>query len=342
MKKDYKKYTTQDFLLDEAFILSVYTQKEDKQGEAWEEMLKRHPEKKAEMEEARRILLSMTFAEDEINEDRILLIADRIRQRINTTRKVPFSGIYKAAASLAILAAICFGAYKFIDFEKEDPVVIPLVNKFNPRGQKSTIALPDGSTVILNSESKISFLKVFDKNLREVHLEGEAFFDVRKNEEAPFVVYMGALKATVLGTSFNARNYPEENYTNVALSTGKLSVSPVESSDIQNETIVLEPGRQAIYDRSSSEISEDSFDMEEILAWKNKTIYFKEADMANIEKRLERWYGVDITVKNPPDREVSVSTTFKNQPLSHVLKSLAFTLKFDYRIDDEKIVIHFK
>lgn len=345
--KDYTKYTTQDFLLDEAFIASVYRQEGDKEKVVQDDLLKKYPGKRAEMEEAKRILLSMTFTEEEIDESQILSIAGKIKQRINTIqpgkeRKMPFASMYKVAASLTILAIICFGIYKSIDFDEEDPVVIPLVNKSNPRGQKSTITLPDGSAVVLNSESKISFLKQFDKNQREVHLEGEAFFEVKENKEAPFIVYAGTLKATVLGTSFNVRNYPDEDHTNVALSAGELSVSPIEPDHGRNEIIVLEPGRQAIYNKLSSAISEDSFDMEETLAWKNKTIYFKQTDMANIEKTLERWYDVDITIKNQPKRKVSVSTTFKDQPLGSVLKSLAFTLKFDYQVDKDKVIIQFK
>ncbi|TRX59567.1 DUF4974 domain-containing protein [Fulvivirga sp. M361] len=347
MEKDYSKYTVQDFLFDEAFILLAYRGTEEK--EIWHTLLKEHPEKTIEMEEARRILHSMTFAEDEISEAQLTSIADKVKQQITAgeyqkKRKNQLSSLYKIAASLVILAIICFGTYRFIDFDEETSTDIPLaaVHKSNPRGQKSKVTLPDGSKVMLNSESKISFPKKFDHGLREVHLEGEAFFEIKKDLEAPFIVYTKALKATVLGTSFNVRSFPEEDYTNVALSTGKVSVATIDSSDIQNKVVVLEPGRQAVYHKGSSKISEGSFDMEEILAWKNKTIYFKQANMADIENKLERWYGVDITVENTARKKVSLSTTFKDQPLSSVLKSLAFTLKFDYQKGKNEVIIRFK
>ncbi len=343
MTKNYEEYTINDFLLDENFVLWTLEESGSKSN-FWETFTEKFPEKKNDVKEAQKMLRTLTFTENTISEERISIISRNITQRIHEkqskkSRIVPLT-FYKIAASIALLVVLSFWVYNLIS-PKPVTIAIEEVYKSNPKGQKSVITLPDGSTVKLNAESRLTYPNRFVNN-RELYLEGEAFFEVKEMPEKPFIVHSGKIKTTVLGTSFNFRNYPEENNIRVVLVTGKLLVSQKEKSpDIKNETI-LKPNEQILYNKVTSIINKDELDVQEIVGWKDNVIHFNQANLDYIERKLERWYGVDIDIQNESKKKIRLSTTFTNQSLENVLISLGFTLGFDYEIHEDYINISFK
>jgi transmembrane sensor len=344
MTKNLAEYFLDDFLMDEDFIQWVYNDRQD-QNNKWNKYISQFPEKKQVVEEASMLLLSLKFEKHEMSFGKKINLSKNIQKSLEVDESVTSNpgwgrSLFKYAASAIIILGLAFIGYNAF-IQKEEMVAVKNVVKKNIAGQKSTITLPDGSTVKLNAESTLTYGVSFNNEIREVNLEGEAFFMVVKNEQAPFTVNTGDVKATVLGTSFNVRNFSEEIDIQIALATGSLRVEGNNQNGNQSK-LVLVPNEMTSYTKSSGEMIKSNFDPEEVLAWKNNTIYFNQANLTEVERKLERWFGVNIVLANQPITPVSLSTTFTNQSLENTLETLKFTLGFEYEFLEDKVNIQFK
>jgi ferric-dicitrate binding protein FerR (iron transport regulator) len=249
---------------------------------------------------------------------------------------------HKFAASLTLLLIAGLTAFLSVEYVQnlgkgilDEKVAI--LNKTVNKGQKLKIFLPDGSQVYLNSESSISYPEQFSSTCREVSIKGEAFFEVKRNPEVPFIVHSGAVNISVLGTSFNIRNYQEENKVQVALVSGSLSVA----TDSNATSHLLQPGEQAIYQNLEEEFSKETFDLRTITAWKDGILLFENDSYQNIVHKLERWYDVEITTNKPDQPEWQFSGEFNNEYLEVVLESISYTKNFKYTINQKNIYLEF-
>lgn len=223
---------------------------------------------------------------------------------------------------------------------------VQLVGKTTTKGQKSTFALSDGTIVKLNAASKIEFPSKFDPDKREVHLEGEAFFEVTRDEARPFTVYSGDIETTVLGTSFNVEAYPEQDEIKVALVSGKVEVKSTldnkSGADIGTDnSTILKPNEMATFLKGQNKINKKRFELEEITGWKDGVLVLKNANLAQIREKLENWYGVGIAYTNSRFEEGDITANYYNEPLENVLKSLGYTLRFEYSIKGKEVEIKF-
>ncbi|MEQ6120019.1 FecR domain-containing protein [Reichenbachiella sp. MALMAid0571] len=218
-----------------------------------------------------------------------------------------------------------------------------IVEKINPKGQKSTFMLSDGTIIKLNSASLIKFPSQFDRNKREVILEGEAFFEVKRDVEKPFIVHSGNIETTVLGTSFNIQAIPDHNEIKVAVVSGKVSVKSKNDTLYSKglQEIYLEPNEIATYSKDQHIINKDRFKLEEITGWKDGVLVLKNANLDQIKLKLEAWYGVNITYANSRTAEGEITANYYNEPIENVLESLAYTLRFEYSMNDKNIEISF-
>ncbi|MEB2777412.1 FecR domain-containing protein [Algoriphagus sp. D3-2-R+10] len=193
------------------------------------------------------------------------------------------------------------------------------------RGQKISLTLGDGTRVRLNSGSSLIYPEEFKGAERKVKLEGEAFFEVFRNEKKPFVIQTAEIKTTVLGTSFNINTHSKGIMITVV--TGKVSV--VEGL----QEVVLTKGMQAIYNPDDGSILTQSVDhYQEATAWMDERIVFRNVDLLESLNTLERWYGVEFDVKTKLRQGCKVNGNFKDQPLAHVLEALSFINGLEYRI----------
>lgn len=248
--------------------------------------------------------------------------------------------ILKVAASLIFAIAIGFSLHQYT---KQSTVVdeIVFIEKSNPNGRKSTIVLPDGSKAILNSDSKIRYEKGFNENFREVILEGEAFFEVEKKPSRPFIVSTGDISTTVLGTSFNVRAYAKSDNIQVAVVTGKVEVKKASYYGNETEDVVfLTPSKIATYQREERKITTSSFNMEEVVGWKDGILIFKNADQTEIAKRLKAWYGLAIEFEGGKNiMNKRYTGKFDNNSLEYVLKAISYTSEISYEITDNKVIL---
>ncbi|MDO7743048.1 MAG: FecR family protein [Pedobacter sp.] len=157
-----------------------------------------------------------------------------------------------------------------------------------PKGGQYQVQLPDGTKVWLNTASSLKFPTAFAAKERSVILNGEAYFEVAKNPERPFMVNTPEQKVVVLGTHFNINSYPDEQGTKTTLFEGVVKVIPNRLLSSK----ILKPGEQSILKEDKLHV--EVVDMEEILAWKNGLFVFNNESLESIMRKISRWYNVDI------------------------------------------------
>lgn len=236
------------------------------------------------------------------------------------------------AATLALLLSV--GYFTYTNFHQE-PTLQPIVEmiKTTEWGKKMNITLADGTEVRLNSGSTLKFPDRFQGNTREVELSGEAFFNVARNSDKPFIIKSGEVETMVLGTSFNVNTYPESKQVAVTVATGKVKVTSRE-----NEIFLL-PNEQGVFDKKSKSISKEKIDIAAFLHWKDGIIHFEDAELSQVLRTLERWYGVTFEVDNANIGDCHITATYNNERLDAILESIIYAkkgLRYQF-LDNHKI-----
>jgi ferric-dicitrate binding protein FerR (iron transport regulator) len=221
--------------------------------------------------------------------------------------------------------------------EANVPVLEYVEHKTIP-GVKSHLTLSDGSLVILNSGSKLSYIKNFEKGSREVFLKGEAFFSIAKDSLRPFIVNSRETTTIALGTSFNVKAYDGETL-DISLLTGKVAVN---NDGLIEEAVTLVPGEALKINTEKEQLVKRSFNPDLVIGWTKKWIFFERTPLLEAIRVLENWYGVQIQTMRQPKDQVLLSGKFQNETLENVLEGLKFSARFDFKIDKENVKIIFK
>lgn len=202
-------------------------------------------------------------------------------------------------------------------------------------GTVSQFALPDGTKVWLNSGSSLQFPVRFSGPQREVKLSGEAFFEVTKNADHPFVLNAHDLNVKVLGTSFNVVSYDDEPVSEVVLVSGKVNLS-TGTDKTEHLLGTMNPGQKSVYTKGTRRAGFEDVDVEKYISWRNGSLIFRNDTMSEVIKRLSRWFNVEITVVHPEINDYIYTATFRKENLSQVLTLLKISAPIDYRIEDRK------
>jgi ferric-dicitrate binding protein FerR (iron transport regulator) len=222
-------------------------------------------------------------------------------------------------------------------------------------GSKSRIKLPDGSSVILNSGSTLKYPGRFDKLSRNVFITGEAYFDVSKDKEHPFYVKTNGITIKVLGTKFNVKSYPEEKIVQATLVTGSIELYSNRNGICKNNRLaILKPNQQAIIEIGNSKSTNgcknnldsiksisinNQIDVVRYISWKDNRLDFRDEKFINLSHQLERWYNVEIEIKDDKMKETLLSGVFMKETIEQSLKALKLTMPFKYTINQNHIVI---
>lgn len=208
-----------------------------------------------------------------------------------------------------------------------------------PRGQKSQLHLPDGSTVWLNSESKLRYPANFSQKARWVELSGEAFFDVTRNDGQSFVVKTNDFDIKVTGTKFNVMAYEDFNRTEASLEEGKIEILD-NSGKGNTEIAVLEPDQKFVFSEQKHEYTIVRSNPEIESSWKNNEFVFENIEFSEFARRLERWYDVEITFADKELSGIRYTGKFKNkETIWQVLDIIKLTTKIEYTLTDRKLTI---
>ncbi|CAM1374173.1 FecR family protein [Tenacibaculum xiamenense] len=260
-------------------------------------------------------------------------------QTFKKKKKTPY---YFAAASIVMLlvSIVYFGLQKQdvpenIEFSNQN------INKIaTNRGDQYSLLLPDGTTVILNSDSKITYPKQFSGATREVTLQGEAYFDVMHNPEKPFIVKTSDLDIRVLGTTFNIKSYSEDKTIQATLVSGKVEVFKKESSS----KLVLKPSQRATLNKKQNKITLDKVVTQDIISWKSGRLVFKEASLEDVLKDIERKYNVSFEVKSDKLLRYKYTGSFDDLKVEEIMEILEISspIYFEKNNNNPKISIFMK
>ncbi|MCI5814607.1 MAG: DUF4974 domain-containing protein [Bacteroidales bacterium] len=208
-----------------------------------------------------------------------------------------------------------------------------------PEGSRTKLYLPDGTLVWLNAGSRMCYSQGFGMEQRAVLLEGEGYFDVKRNDRLPFYVYTNELRLKVLGTKFNFRDYPKDDVVTVTLIEGKVSLTNLLRDE---DEIFLSPNERAILSKKTGEMKVESMVAANTMQWTNGYLFFDERPLSDIIIELERSYNVSIRVERPEVRSMRFYGNFdrQKQGIHEILQALSATGKIKYKFEGRTIVIY--
>lgn len=204
-----------------------------------------------------------------------------------------------------------------------------------PYGEQSQITLYDGTKVWLNSGTKFRYPVVFNAKTRNVFMEGEAYFNVSKDAEHPFVVSAGQLKVQVLGTHFDVCAYPDDDAFSTTLVEGSVNVI----NTTNGKGVKLKPGEQVILNRETDELKHLNVDTELYTSWKENLLKFEDAPFEEVIQKMERWYDVKIKVDPAINTKERYTMTIKTESLREMLQLISRTTKIKYEIKVNTVLI---
>jgi transmembrane sensor len=280
-----------------------------------------------------------------------------VDDKSNFAKKIkPFLKWSIATAAVLIGLAVCLPYFKNNFLDKGDHYN-EIIAK---RGTKTKIILPDGSQVWLNSDSKLSYGARFNDTIREVSLEGEAYFDVIKDQKRPFVVMTNALNIRVLGTAFNIKSYAKDATIETTLIRGMIEVR--KNNEPATTKIVLTPNEKLIYNKSEallvrpnneqntigkklealsvSTLSKNIPDSSRVeTAWIYGRLVFDGDSFVTLAEKMERWYDIKITIQNQSISKNRFSGVFEKENVEEAFKALQLITMFKYDIHDNEVLI---
>lgn len=213
-----------------------------------------------------------------------------------------------------------------------------------PYGKKSELLLADGTKVWLNAGSRLAFPSRFTQNIREVFLEGEACFQVTKNEKQPFIVKAGNLDVKVLGTYFNVSAYPADATIETVLLEGSVAVEKPKTFGLGKNEVILKPSQKASFEKEASEFTvTDEPDTDLYIAWTYGWLKYDKESLWSVLRKVERYYNVEIHLPDnyPGDDKITGKLDLK-ESLEEVMVVLADASRFEYRINGNKVFIEKK
>ncbi|MDX8340292.1 FecR domain-containing protein [Draconibacterium sp. IB214405] len=222
----------------------------------------------------------------------------------------------------------------------EPQKIVPLDTVKNilrvPRGGEYQLVLEDSTVVWLNSESQLTYPRIFSADQRKVELIGEAYFDVKRDERRPFVVVSKSQQVTVLGTEFDISAYEQDDRIFTTLVEGKVKVE-IEEGDGQVHTEFLEPNEQVVYDINSNDMKRDQVDPYEYSSWKDGRFVFNNEPLSSLMSKISRWYDIDYRFEEEGVGEIRFTGDLKRYSnLADFLKILEVEKSLKVVLEEEE------
>ena len=261
------------------------------------------------------------------------------QKEIQSTSRRGFSlsALWRYAAVVAIIIAV--GCISYWQGEGNVKDTFADISVEAPLGSKTKLYLPDGTLVWLNAGSRMTYSQGFGVDNRKVELEGEGYFEVKRNEKIPFFVKTKDLQLQVLGTKFNFRDYPEDHELVVSLLEGKVGLNNLLREE---KEAVLSPDERAVLNKANGLLTVESVTASNASQWTDGYLFFDEELLPDIAKELERSYNVKIHIANDSLKTFRFYGNFvrREQNIQEVLEALASTEKMQYKIEERNITIY--
>lgn len=363
MFQKYASYLLLDFISDDFFIRSV--KHPTPQTEAfWLEFLEVFPHQVETFRKAKQALNLLSLSSrQETNLDDYKEIWDNIQMELNEQVEPEIKPIYYKSwfgwvAAAILIFTISLTTWFYLQQEpttniytyqvsaaKEEHELEEIINQTS---SSVKLNLPDGSKVILAKNSRISYVKAFNDNKREVYLIGEAFFDVVKNPEKPFFVYTNHLTTKVLGTSFSIMGYAENRDVIVSVKSGKVTVYPnvviSNKKNFESNGIILVPNQQVHYVDEKEQLQRTLVEkpIAIIPLEKTKDFVFVDTPIKEIFERLSQLYGIKIAFDEQLLAKCRLTTHLETENLYEKLNIICAGIDASYKIVDAEIIIQSK
>lgn len=234
---------------------------------------------------------------------------------------------YAASVALLLTALVGWWSMKDTHFVQK----LSFQNETVEANQKGQVVLADGSKVWLNSNTRFYYPKSFEGE-RVVYLEGEAYFEIAKDEEKPFVIYSGKSVTEVLGTSFNVNT--EADAVTVTVASGRVAFYPEGNKESQ---VVLEKGEAGHF--MNKKVSKTRNEDVNYLSWQTGVLTFENASLSAVAKALSRHYGTEVAIDGEASESCRLTSSFKNQTLDEVLELIRLTLDIEIKKEKERILL---
>ena len=197
------------------------------------------------------------------------------------------------------------------------------------------IKLPDGSTVVLNNNSTLEFPESFSGASREVRLRGEGYFDIKHDEEKPFIVYTGSIRTTVLGTAFNINAYDNDHHVIVTVTRGKVRVDNEEGM-----MGIIVPNQQIVISKKEKKTELFPVVARKVVEWQEKDLFFDEVTMEEATRELSQYFNVKIRFATEASKGCRFTATFlKGESLEEILQVITSFNHAEYKRIGEEILI---
>ena len=259
-------------------------------------------------------------------------ITDRqsVQSRKKRTRVV-FMELLRVAA--VILVMFLVGGYIYVRKMEEIRLANNIVTV--PVGQRVNLQLPDGTSVWLNASSEIIYPAYFSGSTREIHLNGEAYFEVEHNASKPFIVHTETFDIKVLGTKFNVEAYKGMEGFTTALMEGSVEVTDRKNKD---KSVRLYPAQKVAF--RNGELCKSPIDNYDVYRWREGLICFKETRFADLMRQLEKNYGVRILINNEAVKEKVFSGKFRTTDgIDNALRLLQKEGHYTFEWDENKTTV---
>lgn len=292
--------------------------------------------------------------------DKVIETTEEAEQSEAPAKLIPFRKklLRYVAVVLGLLGiSALFLFYKTSNNEGNDGLLIA------KNGSRTRAILPDGSTVWLNAGSTISYSPGFNEKLREVTLQGEAYFDVIKQPDRPFIVHAGSIDIRVLGTAFNVKSYPDDKTVETTLIRGLVQIDRKD----QQQPIYLKPHQKIVLPVSNEPVTpsphetastlvvkkqlaaiaagisvlDSSLKDEELVetAWIFNRLEFRGDNFIELARKLERWYNIDIHFMDERSKQLQFNGSLENETVEQAMSALQIAVPFEFSIKGNEIFI---
>jgi transmembrane sensor len=366
----YKNFGVEDFVWDQFFRQWVLTPTRENDL-VWNGWIAENPDSARAIGEARQVVMSLRIKDIELSEKDITDTVRRTIARIHEPfeedfalfeKPKPFYRLawFQIAASLAILVIAGLTVKSFrpkLDIAankaEEKVQVIPsemeMIEKVNTGGNTIRLRLQDNSEIMLKPGSTVRYPKEFKGSTREVFLVGEAFFDISKDPDRPFMVFANELVTKVLGTSFTIRAYPASKEITVEVKTGRVSVFAKSDPQLQAKLtrrelqgIILSPNQKIIFERDAVRMEKTLVEKPEIILPKSKVPHFEFEDTpaSDVFAAIATAYGIEIIYDEELLKDCPLTAALDNQPLHEKLSIICKAVESSYEVLDGQIIIN--
>jgi len=293
------------------------------------------------------VFSAIFFYEDKINsiEEKVvevtLEMSDGSEKRVITNDQ-DIKILNKLGGTVAIQKnnELTYKSKGLVDLENKDLKEVYNILKI-PYGKQFKLVLADGTEIQLNSGSTIKYPVSFaGKAIRRVELEGEAFFNIAKNKEKPFVVVTDKISTEVLGTQFNISHYKNDSFSEVVLVEGSVGVFKGKERFEIGKDILLKPNQKVRLNRSNDEMEVFDIDVYEYISWTRGSLVFYNKSFQDIMKKLERHYDIKVTTVYKEIQEQKFTGEFDVETVDQIMNTFQENTMFNYMFKNNQLIIN--